>query len=81
MRWKMTKTRTNPNHNLDLDEVLREGLVIEAPMHPLCSPGCQGLCPRCGANLNQGRCDCEPDAPSGPMAAILKDLAPLVQPN
>jgi uncharacterized protein len=69
------------NHNLDLDEVLREGLVIETPMHPLCAPQCKGLCPRCGANLNQGACDCEPDAPSGPMAAILKDLAPLVQRN
>ncbi|MBV8087929.1 MAG: DUF177 domain-containing protein [Chloroflexi bacterium] len=69
------------NHNLDLDEVLREALVMETPMHPLCSPGCKGLCSRCGANLNQGRCFCEPDAPSGPMAAILKDLAPLVKPN
>ena len=69
------------NHNLDLDEMLREGIVIETPMHPLCSPGCKGLCGRCGTNLNLGPCQCEPDAPNGPMAAILKNLAPLVNKN
>jgi len=69
------------NHNLDMDELLREGIVIETPMHPLCSAGCKGLCPTCGANLNLGKCGCEPDAPSGPLAAILKDLAPLVNEN
>src|SRR5579862_6531318 len=67
------------NHLLDLDEVLRQGVVMETPMHPLCQPNCRGLCPNCGANLNQGACDCEPDAPSGSMAAMLKDLAPLVK--
>ncbi|MFI5268655.1 MAG: YceD family protein [Chloroflexota bacterium] len=69
------------NHQMDLDEVIREGIVLEAPMHPLCRPDCQGLCPRCGANLNQGVCECDADAPSGPMAAILKDLAPLLTEN
>jgi uncharacterized protein len=66
------------NHTMDVDEVIRQGVVIETPMHPLCKPNCPGLCPRCGANLNQGPCECEPDAPSGPMAAMLRDLAPLV---
>jgi uncharacterized protein len=66
------------NHTMDVDEVLRQGIVIETPMHPLCRPDCLGLCPRCGANLNLGACDCEPEAPSGPMAAMLKDLVPLV---
>jgi uncharacterized protein len=69
------------NHQMDLDELIREGVVLEAPMHPLCRPDCQGLCPRCGANLNQGACGCDPDAPSGPLAAILKDLAPLLTEN
>jgi DUF177 domain-containing protein len=66
------------NHTMDLDEVLRQGIVLEAPMHPLCRPECQGLCPICGANLNEGACACEKDAPSGPMAAMLRDLAPLI---
>jgi uncharacterized protein len=69
------------NHLMDLDEVVRENIVLETPMHPLCKPGCEGLCPRCGADLNKGACGCEPEAPSGPMAAMLKDLAPLVRKN
>ena len=69
------------NHLMDVDEMLRQGIVIETPMHPLCSPDCRGLCPRCGANLNEGPCGCEAEAPSGPMAAMLKDLAPVITNN
>ncbi len=69
------------NHLMDMDEVVRQGIVLEAPMHPLCRAECQGLCPGCGANLNDGACGCELDAPSGPMAAMLKDLAPLLTEN
>lgn len=67
------------NHLMDVDEVVRQGVIMEAPMHPLCQPGCRGLCPTCGANLNQGGCGCEPEAPNGPLAAMLKDLVPLVR--
>ena len=66
------------NHVLDIDEVVRQGIVIETPMHPLCSPNCRGLCPVCGKNRNLGPCGCQPEPPAGPLAAILKDLAPLV---
>jgi len=62
------------NHTMDVDELVRQGVVIETPMHPLCQPNCEGLCPRCGANLNLGACGCEPEEPSGPMAAMLRDL-------
>jgi len=64
------------NHLMDVDEVVRQGVVMEAPMRPVCKPSCQGLCPHCGANLNEGPCGCEGDAPSGPLAAMLKDLVP-----
>ena len=69
------------NHLMDVDEVVRQGIVLEAPMHPLCRADCRGLCPRCGANLNDGACGCETDAPSGPLAAMLQDLAPLLSEN
>jgi uncharacterized protein len=29
-------------------------------MQPLCREDCRGLCPRCGADLNEGECACEP---------------------
>lgn len=66
-------------HMMDVDEVVRQGIVLETPMHPLCQPACRGLCPRCGANLNQLRCDCSPEPPNGPLADILKDLVPIVK--
>ncbi len=46
-------------HILDMTEVVRQDLIISLPMQPLCSPTCQGLCPHCGANLNEGPHICE----------------------
>lgn len=39
---------------LDLDEIVREQVLLALPMRHLCRPDCQGLCPQCGANLNLG---------------------------
>ncbi|MGH9484991.1 MAG: YceD family protein [Terriglobales bacterium] len=47
---------------VDLEEVAREQILLALPMQPLCMPNCRGLCPRCGANLNQGACACAPAA-------------------
>lgn len=49
---------------LDLQPALREQLLLEVPPYPLCREDCKGLCPRCGADLNEETCDCvleEPD--------------------
>ena len=43
---------------IDPAEVYRELLMIELPEHPTCSPGCKGLCARCGMDLNRGPCGC-----------------------
>ncbi|HUZ78027.1 MAG TPA: DUF177 domain-containing protein [Chloroflexota bacterium] len=70
--------RIDANHVVDLDELIRQGVVIEQPMHPLCSPTCRGLCPACGANLNLNLCSCQGSQPSGALAAALRDLRPLL---
>ena len=44
--------------SLDLAEEVREVVLLEIPANPLCRPDCAGLCPRCGANLNEGPCGC-----------------------
>ncbi|MDP2480901.1 MAG: DUF177 domain-containing protein [Candidatus Palauibacterales bacterium] len=49
---------------LDLMPALREQVVLALPPYPLCREDCAGLCPRCGTDWNEGRCDCvltEPD--------------------
>lgn len=43
---------------IDLDQGIREEIILDYPIKPLCSPDCKGLCPRCGKNLNEGDCKC-----------------------
>ena len=38
---------------IDLEPLLRDAVVLELPFQPLCAPDCAGLCPQCGANLNE----------------------------
>jgi DUF177 domain-containing protein len=57
---------------LDLGPLVRDAVVLELPMAPLCRPDCAGLCPRCGANLNEGDCGCV--APRDPRWANLDVL-------
>ena len=37
---------------IDLEPLVRDGVVLDLPFQPLCQEDCQGLCPECGANLN-----------------------------
>jgi len=46
------------NDRLDLSALLRENILLSLPVQPLCHAGCRGLCPRCGANLNETSCRC-----------------------
>lgn len=60
---------------LDLEPALRDALVLDLPLSPLCDADCQGLCGTCGVRL----ADAEPDHghPSdGGVWAVLKDLYP-----
>ncbi|MGK7344638.1 MAG: YceD family protein [Candidatus Nitrospinota bacterium M3_3B_026] len=52
---------------------IRDALALAVPMSPVCAEGCRGLCPVCGANLNETECGCE--TPSvDPRLAELKKL-------
>jgi uncharacterized protein len=48
------------NNILDLTEAIRQYTLLSIPMKPLCQEECAGLCPTCGANLNQEQCQCPP---------------------
>jgi uncharacterized protein len=50
--------RFHDGRQLDLRGDVREALLVEVPMTPRCREDCRGLCPRCGANLNEGPCSC-----------------------
>ena len=43
--------------NIDLEPLVREYLLIEIPISPVCRPDCKGLCIECGEDLNLGTCE------------------------
>jgi uncharacterized protein len=45
---------------LDLRPAVRECWLLSVPAFVQCKPGCRGLCPQCGTDLNSGTCSCEP---------------------
>lgn len=66
------------NHLLDLREAIRQNLLVSLPMRSLCREDCAGLCAQCGHNLNEGPCDCVPEAEEsrlGVLRALLEDPA------
>jgi uncharacterized protein len=44
---------------LELEDVIKEQVLLALPVKPLCQEACKGLCPQCGQNLNTGTCRCE----------------------
>ena len=44
---------------IDLEKIIMEQVNLFLPFNPVCSPGCKGICPNCGVNLNYERCQCE----------------------
>jgi uncharacterized protein len=58
-----TEGETYPlrGEEIDVEPLLREVVLLELPLSPLCAEDCQGLCPECGADRNAGGCDCEID--------------------
>src|ERR1041384_3463664 len=53
------ETTIYTGESLDLDELVREQILLALPTRNLCREACQGLCPTCGVNLNTQTCACE----------------------
>ncbi|HEX8146034.1 MAG TPA: DUF177 domain-containing protein [Pyrinomonadaceae bacterium] len=58
---------------VDLDELVREQILLALPSRHLCREDCKGLCQTCGANLNDEQCSCE-QGEVDPRWAALADL-------
>jgi uncharacterized protein len=43
---------------LELEELLREQVLLMLPMQRVCSSDCKGICPVCGRDRNEAGCDC-----------------------
>ena len=58
---------------VDLDELVREQILLALPSRHLCREDCKGLCQKCGADLNAGACSCA-QVEVDPRWAALADL-------
>lgn len=58
-----------PEEIVDITDDIREDILISIPSRFKCSDHCKGLCPHCGANLNEGSCSCKKKKPK----AVRKD--------
>ena len=56
----------------DLEDIVRTIFVLNLDSKLLCKPDCQGLCCRCGRNLNDGPCSCQKEL--DPRFAALRQL-------
>ena len=43
---------------IELEDILREQVLLALPMRRVCSDACKGICPVCGGNRNETECDC-----------------------
>ena len=44
---------------IDITDDIRQEVILDYPLKPLCRPLCKGLCIKCGKNLNEGNCSCK----------------------
>ncbi|MEY8436619.1 DUF177 domain-containing protein [Atopobiaceae bacterium 24-176] len=71
------------NNTIDLAEPINAAVIMETPFVVLCREDCKGLCPHCGANLNEGDCGCaevhandvDPMNPFSVLAQLKRDVA------
>ncbi len=44
---------------IELEDILREQILLLLPMQRVCRDDCKGICPICGKDRNQAACDCK----------------------
>lgn len=58
---------------IDVDEIVKEQILLAVPTRMLCQPDCKGICPDCGIDRNTGDCACGTNKVD-PRWAALKNL-------
>ncbi|MDR2889457.1 MAG: DUF177 domain-containing protein [Lachnospiraceae bacterium] len=57
-------------YELHLSELINNELLLQIPVKVLCREECQGLCPVCGQDLNEGECGCDRFVPDPRWSAL-----------
>ncbi len=62
-----------PEYRIELDDIVRDDILLDLPSKFLCKENCKGLCSVCGKNLNEGTCGCS-QKENDPRLAVLQQL-------
>lgn len=75
MPVNLTFTQAYPAEDpeIDLENEVRELLILNLPIKPLCREECKGICPGCGKNRNAEECSCTP-VPNDPRWEKLREI-------
>ena len=46
--------------SIDVDEIVKEQILLAVPVRSLCKPDCKGFCPTCGVDKNVVECGFQP---------------------
>ncbi len=57
-KLKLNYQAASKDQVINIDPDIREEILLEYPLKPLCKPDCKGLCHRCGKSFNEGGCNC-----------------------
>jgi uncharacterized protein len=57
---------------MELEDILREQVMLLLPMQRVCSPECKGICPVCGKNRNETACNCREEPVNDRWSALRK---------
>ena len=55
---------------IEITDLVRDTILAAQSLSNLCQPDCKGLCPVCGADLNEGDCGCDRFVPDPRLAAL-----------
>jgi len=55
---------------IEVDQLVAEQIFLALPVKVLCSEDCKGICPGCGASLNEEECRCKADDKASPFAKL-----------
>lgn len=58
--------------SIDVDEIVKEQILLAVPVRTLCQADCKGICPECGIDLNTSQCNCTADEVDPRWAALKK---------
>jgi uncharacterized protein len=57
---------------MELEDILREQVLLALPMQRVCSDVCKGICPACGKNRDESECGCSLEKHDDRWAAFRK---------